>query len=118
MYTVALFKNQEGDYYVHYDNGKDSALTKVRLKEQDIECLGYKFVSCIVTTNNVLALKTRLKFRIQELRALKPEVNYYGYDESLVMQIGLLTSRLMRRGVEITDEIALQCYDIRNSKMA
>lgn len=116
MYTVALFKNQDGDCYVYYSNSKSNMAKSDIMQIEDIESLGYKFQSCIITTDKVLSLKTRLKFRIQELRALKPDVNYYGYDEALISQIGLITSRLLRRGVEVTDEIALQCCDIRNSK--
>lgn len=117
MYVIALLKNSEGDCYVHYDNQKDTKLSKVSLKELErIEALGYKFESCMITSNKVVSLKTRLNYKIQEFRALKPDVDYLGYDESLASSIGLITSRLIRLGVEVTDEVALQCYDIREQQ--
>ena len=116
MYLVALLRNKEGDVFVLYDNGKsDDAL---RIKEESLlYCsLGdYKLDQCMITTDNVIAMKTRLKFRIEELKSLKENVEYGYYRESLMSQIGLLTGRLIRRGVEVTDEIALQCYDYRQS---
>lgn len=116
MYLVALLRNKEGDVFVLYDNGKsDDAL---RIKEESLlycSLGGYKLDQCMITTDNVIAMKTRLKFRIEELKSLKENVEYGYYRESLMSQIGLLTGRLIRRGVEVTDEIALQCYDYRQS---
>lgn len=116
MYLVALLRNKEGDVFVLYDNGKSD--DTLRIKEESLlYCsLGnYKLDQCMITTDNVIAMKTRLKFRIEELKSLKDDVDYLGYRESLMSQIGLLTGRLIRRGVEVTDEIALQCYDYRQS---
>ena len=114
MYTVALLKDKEDSYFVLYDNGKVQKF--IAREYENLEFLGYKFVSAVVTTDVTLSLKTRLKYRLVELRHLKPNVNYYGYEESLMMQIGLLTSRLLRRGVEVTDELALQCFDYRQQQ--
>lgn len=115
MYLVALLRNKEGDVFVLYDNGKSD--NTLRIKEESLLCsLGdYKLDQCMITTDNVIAMKTRLKFRIEELKSLKENVDYLGYRESLMSQIGLLTGRLIRRGVEVTNEIALQCYDYRQS---
>ena len=118
MYLVALLRNKEGDVFVLYDNGKsDDTLRPI--KEESLLCSlgGYKLDQCMITTDNVIAMKTRLKFRIEELKSLKDDVDYLGYRESLMTQIGLLTGRLIRRGVEVTNEIALQCYDYRQSTM-
>ena len=115
MYLVALLRNKEGEVFVLYANGKsDDAL---RIKEESLRYSlgGYKLDQCMITTDNVIAMKTRLKFRIEELKSLKDDVDYLGYRESLMTQIGLLTGRLIRRGVEVTNEIALQCYDYRQS---
>ena len=107
MYLVALFKNNEGDCFVLAEKTED-------IRDYSPSTLqGYKLSQFIITNNRTIALKTRLKFRIEELKSLKEGVDYMGYDESLISQIGLLTSRLLRRGVDVTDEIALQCYDIR-----
>ena len=111
MYTVALFKDKEDSYYVLYNNGEHTM--RMRKEIEDISFLGYKFVQGVITTDRTLSLKTRLKYRLVELRHLKPHVNYYGYEETLMRQVGLLTSRLLRRGVEVTDELALQCFDYR-----
>lgn len=118
MYLVALLRNKEGDVFVLYDNGKsDDTLRTTIIKEESLLCSlgGYKLDQCMITTDNVIAMKTRLKFRIEELKSLKDDVDYLGYRESLMTQIGLLTGRLIRRGVEVTNEIALQCYDYRQS---
>ena len=118
MYLVALLRNKEGDVFVLYDNGKSDDTLRT-IKEESLLCsLGdYKLDQCMITTDNVIAMKTRLKFRIEELKSLKDDVDYLGYRESLMTQIGLLTGRLIRRGVEVTNEIALQCYDYRQSTM-
>ena len=116
MYLVALLRNKEGDVFVLYDNGKSDDTLRT-IKEESLLCSlgGYKLDQCMITTDNVIAMKTRLKFRIEELKSLKDDVDYLGYRESLMTRIGLLTGRLIRRGVEVTNEIALQCYDYRQS---
>lgn len=118
MYLVALLRNKEGEVFVLYDNGKSDDTLRT-IKEESLLCSlgGYKLDQCMITTDNVIAMKTRLKFRIEELKSLKDDVDYLGYRESLMTQIGLLTGRLIRRGVEVTNEIALQCYDYRQSTM-
>ena len=118
MYLVALLRNKEGDVFVLYDNGKSDDTLRT-IKEESLLCSlgGYKLDQCMITTDNVIAMKTRLKFRIEELKSLKDDVDYLGYRESLMTQIGLLTGRLIRRGVEVTNEIALQCYDYRQSTL-
>ena len=114
MYTVALFySNLTGEYYVYTENK-----TEINKEEiENLESLGYRLESCIITTNKLVALKARLKAKIHELRSLKPDVDYLGYDTALINQIGIITSRLLSNDVEVTDEIALQCLDIRNSKV-
>ena len=118
MYLVALLRNKEGEVFVLYDNGKsDDTLRTIKEESLLYSLGGYKLDQCMITTDNVIAMKTRLKFRIEELKSLKDDVDYLGYRESLMTQIGLLTGRLIRRGVEVTNEIALQCYDYRQSTM-
>ena len=118
MYLVALLRNKEGEVFVLYDNGKSDDTLRT-IKEESLLCSlgGYKLDQCMITTDSVIAMKTRLKFRIEELKSLKDDVDYLGYRESLMTQIGLLTGRLIRRGVEVTNEIALQCYDYRQSTL-
>lgn len=111
--TIALFKNKEGNYNVLYNyTGVDDMRREVR----DLDFMGYKMISCVITNNKVLALKIRLHYCLTELRSLKNDVNYYGYDVTLINRIGRLTSRLLRKGVDVTDELALQCLDVLNKE--
>ena len=109
MKTVALFKNKENDYHVLYDYKGGEELER---ELQVLDSMGYKMVSCMITNNKVMALKVRLQYCLTELRNLDNSVNYLGYEETLMKRIGRITSRLLRREVEVTDELALQCYDL------
>lgn len=118
MYVEALFKNSDGDYYVvHYKKGGSDYNLELESEAYNLEKFNYKMVKCIITNNKEVSLKYRLKFTILEFRSLKKDVNYYGYDESLINRIGSLTSRLLRRGVDVTNEVALQCYDLREQRI-
>lgn len=113
MRTIALFKNKEGNYNVLYNY---TGVDDIRREVRDLDFMGYKMISCVVTNNKVLALKIRLRYCLTELRSLKKDVNYYGYDTILINRIGRLTSKLLRREVEVTDELALQCLDVLNKE--
>ena len=115
LYTVALYKDAEGQYYVFNSKGKLDMIEV--FEEQFLRVNKYTMVTCVVTTEKVVALKARLKFRIEELKALKEDTDYYGYDDTVKRSIGLLVSRLLREGVDVTDEVALQCYDYRYRNM-
>lgn len=115
MYIVALYKDVEGQYFVFHE--KDNKDVIEMFEKQFLEVNNYKMETCLVTTEKVVALKARLKFKLKELRALKEETDYYGYDDVLKRSIGLLVSRLLREGVDVTDEVALQCYDYRYRNM-
>lgn len=109
MKTIALFKNKENDYYVLYDYIGGEYLSR---EMEAMKLMNYEMVSCVVTNNKEKALKTRLQYCLTELRNLDSNVDYLGYEESLMRRIGRITSRLLRREVEVTDELALQCYDL------
>lgn len=115
LYTVALYKDAEGQYFVFDSKGKLDMIEV--FEERFFKMNKYTMVTCIVTTEKVVSLKARLKFKLKELRALKEDTDYYGYDDVLKRSIGLLVSRLLREGVDITDEVALQCYDYRYRNM-
>lgn len=117
MYLVAMFKNSEGDCSVLHFRNSGEKTTEIKEETMYTEQLGYKLVSCIITNDRTLYLKTRLKGALAELRSLKQDVDYYGYDDCLMRQIGLLVNRLQRLEVEITDEVALQCKDIRDGQI-
>ena len=113
MSVEALFKDDDTEYYhmVHLKSDR-----KYDLKEE-VEYLtkfyNYKLVKCVITNNRVVSMKARLRFCIEELRSLDENTDYYGYEDALINRIGIITSRLLNRGVEVNDEIALQCFDIR-----
>lgn len=111
LYVEALFKNEDNEYYVAHCK----SYRKDMLKEEciQLERMGYKPIKAIITNDRVMSLSARLKFHLIEFRSLKADINYYGYDEMLINRIGSLTSRLLTCGIDITDEVALQCYDIR-----
>ena len=116
MYTVALYRDENGQCYVFHTKGK---LNQVEIfEEQFLKVNNYKMETCVVTTEKIVALKARLKFRIEELKALDRTVDHYGYDQVVIDQVGLLTARLLNEGVDVTDEVALQCYDIRQRNRA
>lgn len=116
MTIEALFRNEEDDrYYVVHC--KSDCKYDLERELEDLKFFNYKMVSCVITNNREVSLKARLDYCLKELRSLKDEIDYCGYDEVLINRVGLLTSRLLNKGVEITDEVALQCYDIRNQKI-
>ena len=115
MYTVALYKNEEGQYFVFHAENKE--VVEV-FEKQFLDVNGYKMETCVITTERLVALKARLKFRIKELKSLDVNTDYLGYEQVVIDQVGLLTARLLNEGVDVTDEVALQCYDIRQKNRA
>lgn len=115
MNVDALFKNDKGEYHMLHCKSNSSTL----LEEMDYltNTCKYKLVKCVITNNRVVSLKARLRFCIEELRSLDENTNYYGYENALINRIGTITSRLLSRGLEVNDEIALQCLDIRQKHM-
>lgn len=117
MYLVAIYKDNEGVCStLNYRNTKEKD-AELKVDEMYLKQLGYKLVSCVFTSDRTIYLKTKLKARLTELRSLKSDIDYYGYDECLMKQIGLLVNRLQRLEVEITDELALQCKDFRDQRI-
>lgn len=115
MYVEALFRNEDNECYVVHV--KSACKYDLEQEVERLNAYNYKLVKCIITNNKVVSMKARLQFKIEELGSLDENTDYYGYDETLVRNIGLLTSRLVRRGVEIKDEVAIQCYNIRQKRM-
>ncbi len=111
MYVVALLKNEDGEYHAYFEPYTGSGINLNEIEK--IESLGYTLETCIITTDKVLSLKARLKYKILELKSLREDLDYMGYDTTLMNQIGLLTARLLKEGIDVDDEIALQCYDLR-----
>ena len=93
-------------------------------------------LSCVITTDEVIYLKSRLKARLFELRDYSSKCHEYlanqenqsneevynktlhvmtEYQEVLVNQVGILVSRLLMKGIDVTDELAIVCHNYRIS---
>ena len=97
--------------------------------EKDLLSRGYKVNSLIATTDRGMFYKYALKARLVELRAYVQYGNELmesltseevkkstrqlldEYEETLILKVARLAKRCMRRDIEVTDELALQCLD-------
>ena len=99
--------------------------------EKDLLSRGYKVNSLIATTDRGMFYKYALKARLVELRAyvqygnelmdsitsekVKKETRQLlnEHEETLMLNVARLTKRCIRRDIEVTDELALQCLDYK-----
>ena len=97
--------------------------------EKDLLSRGYKVNSLIATTDRGMFYKYALKARLLELRAYVQYGNELmesltseevkkstrqlldEYEETLILKVARLARRCMRKDIEVTDELALQCLD-------
>ena len=104
--------------------------------EKDLLSRGYKVNSLIATTDRGMFYKYALKARLVELRAYVQYGNELmesltseevkkstrqlldEYEETLILKVARLAKRCMRRDIEVTDELALQCLDYRETIFA
>ena len=104
--------------------------------EKDLLSRGYKVNSLIATTDRGMFYKYALKARLVELRAYVQYGNELmesltseevrkstrqllnEHEETLILKVARLTRRCMRRDIEVTDELALQCLDYRETMFA
>ena len=104
--------------------------------EKDLLSRGYKVNSLIATTDRGMFYKYALKARLVELRAYVQYGNELmesltseevkkstrqllnEYEETLILKVARLAKRCMRRDIEVTDELALQCLDYRETMFA
>ena len=104
--------------------------------EKDLLSRGYKVNSLIATTDRGMFYKYSLKARLAELRAYVQYGNELmesltseevkkstrqllnEYEETLILKVSRLAKRCMRRDIEVTDELALQCLDYRETTFA
>ena len=104
--------------------------------EKDLLSRGYKVNSLIATTDRGMFYKYALKARLVELRAYVQYGNELmesltseevkkstrqllnEYEETLILKVSRLAKRCMRRDIEVTDELALQCLDYRETIFA
>ena len=104
--------------------------------EKDLLSRGYKVNSLIATTDRGMFYKYALKARLAELRAYVQYGNELmksltseevkkstrqllnEHEETLILNVSRLAKRCMRRDIEVTDELALQCLDYREVILA
>ena len=115
-----------------------STLSEIDMQwEKDLLSQGYKVDSILATSDRGMFYKYALKARLAELRAyvqygneliessitseeVKKETRQLlnEYEETLILSVARLTKRCMRRDIEVTDELALQCLDYRETILA
>ena len=114
-----------------------STLSEMNMQwEKDLLSRGYKVNSLIATTDRGMFYKYALKARLVELRAYVQYGNELmesltseevkkstrqlldEYEETLILKVARLARRCMRRDIEVTDELALQCLDYRETIFA
>ena len=104
--------------------------------EKDLLSRGYKVNSLIATSDKGMFYKYALKARLAELRAYVQNGNELmksltseevkkstrqllnEHEETLMLNVARLTKRCMRRDIEVTDELALQCLDYKETIFA
>lgn len=104
--------------------------------EKDLLSRGYKVNSLIATTDRGMFYKYALKARLVELRAYVQYGNELmesltseevkkstrqlldEHEETLILKVARLAKRCMRRDIEVTDELALQCLDYKETIFA
>ena len=114
-----------------------STLSEMNMQwEKDLLSRGYKVNSLIATTDRGMFYKYALKARLVELRAYVQYGNELmesitseevrkstrqllnEHEETLILNVARLAKRCMRRDIEVTDELALQCLDYRETTLA
>ena len=112
-----------------------STLSEMNMQwEKDLLSRGYKVNSLIATTDRGMFYKYSLKARLAELRAyvrygneliessitseeVKKETRQLlnEHEETLILNVSRLTKRCITRDIEVTDELALQCLDYKET---
>ena len=121
---------------------KDNFVSSVCGKLSDVtndcklyEAMGCKLEGCIITSNYETYLKAKLKARVMELREYSQKVEDYRqehnltnlvcqltlqlmeeHEETLVKQVSVCVSHCILRDIEVTDELAIDCYNYSKSE--
>ena len=137
MNTVAVYRLGDGSITnVCFREGSSLYEDKKQLCKE-YEELGAKLVSCIITNNKEVFYKARLKAMLMELRDVAEknritleEISKQDYpqevieqtkrlieeeERTLVMKVAVRCSSLLYRDIPVTDELALACYNYRQS---
>lgn len=131
LMMVAVYRMNEGGHINVIYSDKGVPTHRVKYFDENGTLL-----SCVITTDEVIYLKSRLKARLFELRDYCSKCYEYLADkenqtnkevyhstlrlmtesqEVLVDQVGILVSRLLMKGVDVTDELAIVCHNYRIS---
>ena len=134
FYVEVLTKGAEVEV-ITFRQGSTLSEMKMQL-EKDLLSSGYKVDSLIATNDIGMFYKYALKARLAELRAYVQNGNELmksltseevkkstrqllnEYEETLMLNIARLTKWCIRRDIEVTDELALQCLDYRETTFA
>ena len=134
FYVEVLTKGAEVEV-ITFRQGSSLSESKMQW-EKDLLSLGYKVNSLIATSDKGMFYKYALKARLVELRAYVQYGNELmnsltseevkkstrqllnEHEETLMLNVARLTKRCMRRDIEVTDELALQCLDYRETVFA
>ena len=127
---VAVYKDDKN--YVSLVCGK---LNNVTIDCQLYEAMGNKLEGCIITSNYETYLKAKLKARLVELREYSQRIEEYRqehnltnpvcqltlqlmeeHEETLVKQVSVCVSHCNLRDIEVTDELAIDCYNYIKSE--
>lgn len=127
---VAVYKDK--DNYVSLVCGK---LDKVTTDCQLYEAMGYNLDSCIITNDKDIYIRSKLKARVLELREYTKMIEAYEkehdlsdlmcqltlklmreHEETIMRQVSICVTRCLLRDIEVTDELAIQCYNFRREE--
>ena len=131
LMMVSVYRMNEGGHINVIYSDKGVPTHRVKYFDENGTLL-----SCVITTDEVIYLKSRLKARLFELRDYSSKCHEYlankenqsneeaynktlylmtEYQEVLVNQVGILVSRLLMKGIDVTDELAIVCHNYRIS---
>ena len=134
FYVEVLTKGAEVEV-ITIRRGSSSAEMKMQL-EKDLLSSGYKVDSLIATNDRGMFYKYALKARLAELRAYVQYGNELmnsltseevkkstrqllnEHEETLMLNVSRLAKRCMEIDIEVTDELALQCLDYKETIFA
>lgn len=134
FYVEVLTKGAEVEV-ITIRRGSSSAEMKMQL-EKDLLSSGYKVDSLIATNDRGMFYKYALKARLAELKAYVQYGNELmnsltseevkkstrqllnEHEETLMLNVSRLAKRCMERDIEVTDELALQCLDYKETIFA
>lgn len=134
MYFVAVYAF--GDSIKTISTSLDSCFFDDNMEQaRSLERDGYILCAYITTTERETYLRARLKASLLELRATTIGYEKFNasfengrvslmtarlqaeYLDTLMDKVALCCSRLLREGIEVTDELAIECHKRRQAKL-